>query len=85
MMTMTYDQRQNITKMLLVSMLFSLWFAIAPIGQAHASILGKVKDIGKSIFVNVGAIAAVLGGGALGMALGGGPLGMAVGAMVVTS
>jgi hypothetical protein len=81
MMTMTYDQRQNVSTMLLVSMLFSLWFAVAPIGPAHASFLGKVKDIGKSIFVNVGAIAAGLGGGALGMALGGGPLGMAVGAI----
>lgn len=81
MMTMTYSQRQNVSAMLLISMLFSLWAAVSPMGQLHASILTKVKDIGKSIFVNVGAIAAGIGGGALGMALGGGPLGMAVGAV----
>lgn len=81
MMTMTYNQRQNVSTMLLVSMLFSLWVAVAPIGQLHASILAKAKNIGKSIFVNVGAVAAGIGGGALGMALGGGPLGMAVGAV----
>jgi hypothetical protein len=81
MMTMTYNQRQNVSVMLLVSMLFSLWIAVAPVGQLHASILDTVKNVGKAIFVNGGAIAAGLAGGALGMALGGGPLGMAVGAV----
>lgn len=81
MMTMTYSQRQNVSTMLLISMLFSLWVAVAPMGQLHASILTKAKTIGKSIFVNVGAVAAGIGGGALGMALGGGPLGMAAGAI----
>ncbi|HAE40705.1 MAG TPA: hypothetical protein DCG57_19045 [Candidatus Riflebacteria bacterium] len=81
MMTMTYSQRQNVSTMLLISMLFSLWVAVSPVGQLHASFLAKAKDIGKAIFVNVGAVGAGLAGGALGMALGGGPLGMAAGAI----
>ncbi len=81
MMTMTYNQRQSISTMLLISMLFSMWLTVAPIGQAHASLLGKVGSVAKSLFVNVGAIAAGAFGGVLGMAVGGGPLGMAVGAV----
>ena len=67
--------------MLLVSMLFSMWVAVAPVGQLHASMLGKVAGAAKSIFVNVGALAAGAFGGVVGMAVGGGPLGMAVGAV----
>ncbi|MDD3146708.1 MAG: hypothetical protein PHD82_05355 [Candidatus Riflebacteria bacterium] len=81
MMTMTYNQRQNVSTMLLISMIFSLWVAVAPVGQLQASILSKVGGAAKSIFVNVGAIAAGAFGGVLGMAVGGGPLGMAVGAV----
>ncbi len=81
MMTMTYNQKQSLSTMLLVSMLFSLWVAVAPVGQLNASMLGKVAGAAKSIFVNVGAIAAGAFGGVVGMAVGGGPLGMAVGAV----
>ena len=81
MMTMTYNQRQSISTMLLISMLFSMWLTVAPIGQVHASLLGKVGSVAKSLFVNVGALAAGAFGGVLGMAVGGGPLGMAVGAV----
>jgi len=81
MMTMTYNQRQSISTMLLVSMLFSLWVAVAPVTPVHASLFSSVGGAAKSIFVNVGAIAAGAFGGVLGMAVGGGPLGMAVGAV----
>jgi len=81
MMTMTYNQRQSISTMLLVSMLFSMWLAVAPVSPVQASIFSKVGGAAKSIFVNVGAIAAGAFGGVLGMAVGGGPLGMAVGAI----
>ena len=81
MMTMTYNQRQSISTMLLVSMLFSMWLAVAPVSPVHASLFSKVGGAAKSIFVNVGAIAAGAFGGVLGMAVGGGPLGMAVGAV----
>ncbi|HQB84464.1 MAG TPA: hypothetical protein PLR50_13265, partial [Candidatus Rifleibacterium sp.] len=75
MITMTYNQRQSISTMLLISMLFSMWLTVAPIGQVHASLLGKVGSVAKSLFVNVGALAAGAFGGVLGMAVGGGPLG----------
>lgn len=81
MMTMTYDRRQNVSLMLVLSMVFSLWVAVAPMTPVHASLLGSVKNVAKSIFVNVGAIAAGAFGGVVGMAVGGGPLGMAVGAV----
>lgn len=79
MLTTTYGQRQNVSMMLVLSMMFSLWFTVAPVGQLQASILGSAKNIAKSVFVNVGAVAAGLAAGAVGMAVGGGPLGMAVG------
>lgn len=79
MMSITYSQRHNLSMMLVLSMMFSLWFTVAPVGQLQASILGSVKNIAKSVFVNVGAVAAGLAAGAIGMAVGGGPLGMAVG------
>lgn len=79
MMSVAYSQRQNVSMMLVLSMIFSLWLTVAPVGQLHASILGSVKNVAKSVFVNVGAVAAGLFGGVIGMAVGGGPLGMAVG------
>lgn len=81
MMTMTYGQRQNVSTMLLLSMLFSMWVAVVPMTPVHASLLGSVAGVAKSVFVNVGAIAAGAFGGVVGMAVGGGPLGMAVGAV----
>lgn len=79
MMSVAYSQRQNVSMMLVLSMIFSLWLTVAPVGQLHASMLGSVKNVAKSVFVNVGAVAAGLFGGVIGMAVGGGPLGMAVG------
>lgn len=81
MMTITYSQRHNVSTMLILSMLFSMWVAVAPVTPVHASLLSSVGNVAKSIFVNVGAVAAGVLGGAVGMAVGGGPLGMAVGAV----
>ncbi len=81
MNSLCYGQRQNVSMMLVVSMLFSLWLTVFPVGQLQASLLGTVKNVAKSVFVNGGAIAAGLAAGALGMAVGGGPIGMAVGAV----
>ena len=78
MVTVAYRQRQNISTLLVLSMLFSLWVAVAPI---QASLLGSVGKVAKTIFVNGGAVAAGVFGGAVGAALGGGPLGMAAGAI----
>ncbi len=79
MMTLAYKRRQDFSVLLVVSMIFSLWMSVAPM-TAQASIWTSAKNIGKSIFVNGGAIAAGLMGGVVGAAVGGGPLGMAVGA-----
>jgi hypothetical protein len=75
--TLAYKQRQNVSLLLVLSMLFSIWAITAP--QVQASILGKVGSVAKSIFVNVGGAATGVLGAAVGAALGGGPLGMAAG------
>jgi hypothetical protein len=79
MMTLAYKRRQDFSVLLVVSMLFSLWMSVAPM-TAQASIWSSVKNVGKTIFVNGGALAAGFMGGVVGAAVGGGPLGMAVGA-----
>lgn len=79
MFTMVYKQRQNMSALLVLSMLFSLWAAVGPIASAQASILGSVGKVAKTIFVNAGAVAAGVLGAAVGAAVGGGPLGMAAG------
>lgn len=76
MVTIAYRQRQNVSTLLVLSMLFSLWVAVAPI---QAGILGTVGNVAKTIFVNAGAVATGVLGAAVGAALGGGPLGMAAG------
>lgn len=79
MMTLTYNKRQNLSILLVLSMVFTMWMTVSPLNQANAGILSAVGNIAKSVFVNVGALA----GGALtavvGAAVGGGPLGMAIG------
>lgn len=77
MQTLVYKQKQNISALLALSMLFSLWAATVP--QLQAGILGKVGNVAKTIFVNTGAVATGVLGAAVGAAVGGGPLGMAAG------
>ncbi len=76
MYSMTLNQRQNVSMLLMLSMLFSLWVSVAPI---QAGLLGTVGKVAKAIFVNGGAVATGVLGAAVGAALGGGPLGMAAG------
>ena len=72
MMTMTYNRRQGLSLLLVLSMIFTMWLTVSPMNHADAGILSAVGNVAKSIFVNVGALA----GGALtavvGAAIGGG-------------
>jgi hypothetical protein len=77
MYVLAYKQRQNVSLLLVLSMLFSLWAITG--GQVQAGILGKIGGVAKTIFVNAGAVATGVLGAAVGAALGGGPLGMAAG------
>ncbi|GAB4281006.1 MAG: hypothetical protein Kow0029_25910 [Candidatus Rifleibacteriota bacterium] len=79
MFTLAFKQRQNVSALLVLSMLFSLWAAVGPVSVAHAGIFGTVGKVAKGIFVNVGAVATGVLGAAVGAAVGGGPLGMAAG------
>jgi hypothetical protein len=74
---MLYRQRQNVSALLIISMLFSLW--AGQIATVQAGFLGSVGKVAKTLFVNVGAAATGVLGAAVGAALGGGPLGMAAG------
>ena len=78
---MTYSARQNISVMLILSLIFSFWFTVAPVNKAEAGILSTVGSAAKSLFVNVGALATGAMSAVVGMAVGGGPLGMAVGGL----
>ena len=79
MMTMTYNRRQGLSILLVLSMIFSMWLTVSPMNQADAGILSAVGGIAKTLFVNVGALAAGAMTAVLGAAVGGGPLGMAIG------
>jgi hypothetical protein len=81
MYAMTINRQKHITCLLLLSMLFSIWASVGPVGTAHAGLLGSVGSVARKIFVNVGGVAAGVFGGAVGAAMGGGPLGMAAGAV----
>lgn len=81
MFAMSFNTRQNISVMLVLSMLFSIWLTVAPINTAEASLLGSIGSAAKSIFVNVGGLAVGAVTAVAGMAIGGGPLGMAVGGL----
>ncbi|MEW6710575.1 MAG: hypothetical protein AB1403_12190 [Candidatus Riflebacteria bacterium] len=74
MVTVAYNQRQHLSMLLVLSMLFSIW--VVP---TQAGLLGSVGSVAKTIFVNAGAVATGVLGAAVGAALGGGPLGMAAG------
>ena len=79
MMTMTYNRRQGLSILLVLSMIFSMWLTVSPMNHADAGILSAVGGIAKSLFVNVGALAAGAMTAVVGAAVGGGPLGMAIG------
>ena len=80
MFTISNRYRQNISSLLIVSMIFSLWFVVAP-NPAQASIWSTVKAVSRKVIVTGGALASGFMGGVLGAAVGGGPLGMALGAV----
>lgn len=77
MYTMTVKIRQEISMLLVVTMLISTWLAVPM--PAKAGILGSLGKIAKTVVVTGGALVAGYMGGVLGMALGGGPIGMVVG------
>lgn len=79
MLTLTYNRRQGLSILLVLSMIFSMWLTVSPMNQADAGILSAVGGIAKSLFVNVGALAAGAMTAVVGAAVGGGPLGMAIG------
>ncbi len=79
MFTMTYNRRQSLSILLVLSMFFSMWMSVSTLNRANAGILSAVGNIAKSIFVSVGGLAAGAMGAVLGAAVGGGPLGMAIG------
>lgn len=79
MFAMTYNRRQSLSILLVLSMFFCMWMTVSPLNSANAGILKSVGNIAKSIFVNVGALAAGAMTAVLGAAVGGGPLGMAIG------
>ncbi|MDD3000784.1 MAG: hypothetical protein PHF29_03440 [Candidatus Riflebacteria bacterium] len=81
MLALSINSRQNISVVLVLSMLFSIWLTVAPINRAEASFLGNIGGTVKSIFVNVGGLAAGALAAVAGMAIGGGPLGMAIGGL----
>lgn len=81
MLALSFNSRQNISVMLVLSMLFSIWLTVAPVNRAEASFLGNIGSTAKSIFVNVGGLAAGALAAVAGMAIGGGPLGMAIGGL----
>lgn len=77
MYTLALRQKQNLSMIMVLAMIFSVWLVtMAPV---DASILSTVGKAGKAIFVNGGALAAGAFAGVVGAALGGGPLGMAAG------
>ncbi len=80
-MTTTYLKRRNISMLLVLSMLFSMWMAVSPLSQANAGVLSFVGSIAKTLLIKAGSLAGGAMGGVLGAAIGGGPLGMAVGAV----
>ena len=76
---MTYNRRQGLSILLVLSMIFSMWLTVSPMNHADAGILSAVGGIAKTLFVNVGALAAGAMTAVVGAAVGGGPLGMAIG------
>ena len=82
---MTYNQRQSVSNMLMLSMLFSLWVAVAPMTPAHAKPLDTVKNNAKAALGKSVAVAAGLAGSALGWVAAvsiGGAIGTTVGAVL---
>lgn len=80
MIAISRRHRQDISVLLIVSMLFSVWFVAMP-NMAQASIWNTIKSVTKRVVVTGGALATGFMGGVLGAAVGGGPLGMALGAV----
>ncbi len=81
-MTMScYQTKQKLSVFLIFSLIMSIWLTVAPINSADASLIKGAGRAVRSLFVNVGGLAAGVVTGAVGMAVGGGPLGMAVGGL----
>jgi len=78
-MSITYRRRQDVSILLVLSMIFSLWIAIPQ--PVHA---GFFQTVGNALHWTVntaGSLAGACMGGVLGMAVGGGPIGMVAGAI----
>lgn len=78
-MTMSYRRRQEVSILLVLSMVFSLWAAVPERVDA-----GFLQTVGKAIrwtTVTAGSLAGAFMGGVIGMAVGGGPIGMVAGAV----
>ena len=45
MMTMTYNRRQGLSILLVLSMIFSMWLTVSPMNHADAGILSAVGGI----------------------------------------
>jgi len=78
-MSIAYRRRQDVSILLVLSMVFSLWVALPQPANA-----GFLQSVGKAIrwtTVTAGSLAGAFMGGVLGMAVGGGPIGMVAGAV----
>jgi hypothetical protein len=69
--------RQELSVVLILSMLFSCWLALPM--PAKAGVLGTVGNIAKKVVVTAGALGTGYLGAVLGIAVGGGPIGMVAG------
>ncbi|HNW35674.1 MAG TPA: hypothetical protein PKM25_12120, partial [Candidatus Ozemobacteraceae bacterium] len=78
-MSIAYRRRQDVSILLVLSMIFSLWIAIPQ--PASAGFFQTVGNALKWTVNTAGSLAGACMGGVLGMAVGGGPIGMVAGAV----
>lgn len=76
-MNITYRRRQEVSILLILSMVFSLWAAVPQ--RVDAGFLQSVGKVLKGVVVTAGSLAGAAMGAVLGMAVGGGPIGMVAG------
>ena len=79
MLTMTYNRRQGLSILLVLSMFLCMWLSVSPMQKANAGILSSLGSIAKTLLISAGSLAGGAMGAVLGAAVGGGPLGMAIG------
>lgn len=76
-MSITYRRRQEVSILLILSMVFSLWAAVPQ--RVDAGFLQSVGKVLKGVVITAGSLAGAAMGAVLGMAVGGGPIGMVAG------